>query len=763
MNVRSARLALVPWLVLFAACSGDRVSVNMGRVDEALTSNDRILGFEGTISGAAGSDWRPVVGTASSNATHSEGSHSIALGGNQNPSVISAGLTALGMLSAAPSVDVMFQSGYQPQGTYYGQAGLYFTCGTTINNQYLGNVQLHGPPGSFNHYTFPALPQNVATALSTTNGCTVKVELNLSNTGTVPVLIDKLSFGQASGSGGTGGSGGRAGSSGATGKAGSGSGAGGRAGAGGASPGDVGGNSGGGGSGGAGAAGNSGGGGASGAGAGTAGNSGGGASGAGMGGMSGLGGAGTGAGGRGGAGAGGAGAGGTGAGAGGAGAGGINGGTDLEFYIDLPVHVPRTSVALGTSGGALTLNDGVRILASASGFSSISSVKTTSETNLGVSAETLNLWSEANVVVLRDGAYVHGNLTTEGTVNTQNNVHVTGTETVNGTLTPIQHQSWIVQFPATNGGPVNLDVAQVRTITPGAFGTSTVQRNAVLTLAGSGRYTFDGLLDLEPSSTLNVDNSQGPVQIYASGGFTFRGTISPRDPTKNNILIGIAGSGPIPMDTSFNAILVAPHGDVTLGSVNHSGAIYARSINVGAHSDFTHRPFAPSDLCAAGAACDGLCPCNPGGACDDPGDCVTDVPCTQGECGGPGSVCTTPSQCGPGLDCSGGTCQSHCALNPGAPECLPTHCGNGTKDGDETDVELWRVMHGVWDEPPVHDRRGLRKRSRVRKVQRRVLQRRSFAERLLAGRLCRRRGRERMRASRQPLRTELRVRRKLQR
>src|SRR5690348_2804263 len=179
MHVRTARLALVPWLVLFAACSGDRVSENVGTVEEALTSNDRILGFEGTISGAAGSDWRPFVGTATSSTTHSEGSHSIALGGNQNPSAISAALTALGTLSAPPSLDVMFQSGYQPQGTYYGQLGLYFTCGTTINNQYLGNVQLHAPTGAFNHYTLPSLPQNVATALSNTNGCVVRVELNL--------------------------------------------------------------------------------------------------------------------------------------------------------------------------------------------------------------------------------------------------------------------------------------------------------------------------------------------------------------------------------------------------------------------------------------------------------------------------------------------------------------------------------------------------------------------------------------------------------
>ena len=206
MNVRPTRLALVPWLVLFAACSGDRVNEDLGIVQEALTTTERILGFEGTISGAAGSDWRPVTGTATSSTTHSEGAKAISLGGNWNPSAVSTGLSALGALSGAPSVDVLLPTGYQPQTNYYGQVALFVTCGTTVVNQYLGPVTLSGPTGTFRHYTFPALPANVATALSNTNGCKVTVQLNLSNAGTLPVLVDKLSFGQGAGSsGGTGG------------------------------------------------------------------------------------------------------------------------------------------------------------------------------------------------------------------------------------------------------------------------------------------------------------------------------------------------------------------------------------------------------------------------------------------------------------------------------------------------------------------------------------------------------------------------------
>src|SRR6185369_6405606 len=116
---------------------------------------DRILTFEGSIGGATGSDWRPVTGTATSSTIHSEGAHSIALGGNWNPMAQSAALAALGTLSGPPSLEVELPTGYQPQTTYYGQVALYVTCGTNIVNQYLGPVTLNATLGSFQHYTFP--------------------------------------------------------------------------------------------------------------------------------------------------------------------------------------------------------------------------------------------------------------------------------------------------------------------------------------------------------------------------------------------------------------------------------------------------------------------------------------------------------------------------------------------------------------------------------------------------------------------------------
>jgi len=212
MAFRVSRVALVPgFVIMAAACSGDRVSESVGQAFEALSTNDRILDFEGSVGGSTG-DWHATTGTATSSTLHSSGSKSISLGSNWNPAALSAVLSALGPLSAAPGVDVELPTSYVSEGSYNGQIALFLTCGTNFVNQYVGPVSLGSTKGSFAHYVFPALPAPLATALSTQNGCTVTVQLNLSNSGTVPVLVDHLSFGQSSGSGGTGGSAGTGGS-----------------------------------------------------------------------------------------------------------------------------------------------------------------------------------------------------------------------------------------------------------------------------------------------------------------------------------------------------------------------------------------------------------------------------------------------------------------------------------------------------------------------------------------------------------------------
>jgi len=176
MASRALRLGFPSLLAIIAACSGDRTEEQLGVSLEALSTNGRILSFEGGIGGSGtGLDWKAAVGTATSSTTANHLTKAMALGANWNPSATSAPLSALGPLSGPPKIDVRFPTGYANQGSYWGQAALYITCASAnIFNHYVSPAQLLGPTGTYKTYTLGTLPSNVASALSNQNGCTVK-------------------------------------------------------------------------------------------------------------------------------------------------------------------------------------------------------------------------------------------------------------------------------------------------------------------------------------------------------------------------------------------------------------------------------------------------------------------------------------------------------------------------------------------------------------------------------------------------------------
>jgi len=327
------------------------------------------------------------------------------------------------------------------------------------------------------------------------------------------------------------------------------------------------------------------------------------------------------------------------------------------------------------------------------GYSSVSSVRTSTVAELGVSADVQHLWSQPNVL-LRNNALVHGNLLTEGTASLQSGAAVLGTRLENTELDPIQHQGWTVTFPSMNQGPLNLEPGQVRTIAAGNFAGGNLKTGSVLTLSTPGRYTLNGSLTLEPGSTLDVNNTQGAVEIYVRNGFTFRGTISPRNPSTANVLVGVGGTTPVPVEAPWKGILVAPYAAVTLAtaSAGHRGSVYAKSILVGPNTIFTHDPLDPTNFCEPQAACDGLCQCPPGSACDAGGDCSGGAECCDGVCGGSSCACTSSGQCAEGFFCGSGTCQA--CQDPNDPGCTPSHCSNEVQDQGETGVDCGGECQG---------------------------------------------------------------------
>src|SRR5687768_13652938 len=213
---RSARKPT--WLMflgLFVACGGDQQpDEELARRAEAITGNDRILGFEGSFGGANG-DWRAVSGTVSTSATAFEGTKAISVGNVWNPTVESAPLATLGPIASTASLHVRLPSTFHAQGAWHGQIALLFNSPTLgLNNAYAGPVPLGPPLGTFSQYTIP-LPPDVVTQVSTRSFEDLRITVVVNAPSDLDAFVlDRLSFNEATPPGGAGGAGGSTGTGG---------------------------------------------------------------------------------------------------------------------------------------------------------------------------------------------------------------------------------------------------------------------------------------------------------------------------------------------------------------------------------------------------------------------------------------------------------------------------------------------------------------------------------------------------------------------
>jgi RHS repeat-associated protein len=627
-----------------------------GFKQQSLTvTQTRILGFEGTIGGSNG-DWRAVTGTATSSTVHSEGTRSLSLSGSTSPSARSTTMSTLGTLATQASIDVQVPTSLQGQ-SWLGQVALTFNAPSAgVNNVNAGAATLSGPVGTFRRYTI-TIPSFVVTALNTHtySDLTITVQLTVPSTSGA-FLADALTL-TAGGGGGSGGAGGTAGGGGTSsgGSSGGGIGGGGRGGSSGSSA--TGGTNGGAASGGPGGA---------------------------SGGLAGQGGA----------------TGGT-AGAAGSAGGGTAGSTGTaveEVIIDLPKNLQPSVVTLGAygNGGGLVINDGTKVVEGSGGFANVTSVRTTIATDLGVNTRVKDIYSTPNIFVR--GSHIYGNVwTSAGLVpNPQQPSQIDGTVQHHVSLDPVRRVLWTVPFPTFAGDPTVVLQGSSLTLEPGGTRGITLQQNARLKLNRPGVYTLDGPFVMEPGSVLEIDNAAGQVELYIRKDFIFRGVIQKTDP-RNNVLIGALGTGDQPIERRFNAILVAPRGNVQLATITggHQTSVYAKSILARPNTTITHTPFDPASFCEEDR-CSGLCPaatgnreCGPGEPCSSTDDCSAGLACQNGicaDCPANPSVCTTDCPCPPGGACTeSNQCQEgdYCppvpngwryGLDPSISACEPIGC-----------------------------------------------------------------------------------------
>ena len=361
-------------------------------------------------------------------------------------------------------------------------------------------------------------------------------------------------------------------------------------------------------------------------------------------------------------------------GTGGTGATGGSTATDVTFLFLLPEGVHRQDVAFATSGGDLWLDDQVKVVAGAGGFSSVSSIGGSVQ-RLGVQTEVQNVWTTGSVT-LTNGTWVHGSIQLRSNLTTQPDSVISGAV---GPLTDpwaFQTVSWQVHFVGVSQPPIFLQTNQ--SFTPGAFPAVSVRSGAHLGLS-AGTYTFDSLT-VDPGAVLDIDNTTGPVFIYMLNNFTFGGTVN-RIANQANVLFGVAGANPVAVQSSFTGVLVAPNAALTLSSTasGDRGAFFAQSIRVNPQTVVTQEPLQPSLFCGLGAPCSSFCPCVAGVS-----GCTTNDQCDTGVTCSPTGVCGCQPQCagktcgGDTSDGCGGTCPSVCGV--GQVGCVnDLQCAAGSK------------------------------------------------------------------------------------
>lgn len=240
--------------------------------------------------------------------------------------------------------------------------------------------------------------------------------------------------------------------------------------------------------------------------------------------------------------------------------------------------------------GSLQLADRVKVKKQDGTFAPVVNAGPTT-TNVGVEAQTGDLWSRSPVV-LRDRSRVNGNLRTMSTLTRQNQTTVTGSITENGFILHIPKLTLTVTFPGTNQGSLVVAPDTARTLAPGAFADVSVQSRATLFLS-HGTYFFNNWT-VEPQAKISCSSTTGQVVVYVKNGFTFRGSIIEKTGGRPKIFVGVFGTGMVALGTPFTGTLVALNALVdlaTVGAPGHTGAIYAKDITVQPDNTIVHFPF----------------------------------------------------------------------------------------------------------------------------------------------------------------------------
>jgi len=246
-------------------------------------------------------------------------------------------------------------------------------------------------------------------------------------------------------------------------------------------------------------------------------------------------------------------------------------------------------VPLVALNGSIAVGDRVKVLTT-DGAAAGAVQLGTGTVDCGVNSRLGSVTSEATIQ-LRDRARIEGDAKSGHDVVLGTDALVTGTTQRNALVLPANTESFSTTLVANAARPVKLEVDQVQTIAPGAYGELALKSGSKLTL-GAGDYAFTSGM-LEPQSVLKLDDAAGAVRLFVDASFTFRGSVVSTTGEPPTLLVVQFGSTPVVLDASFKGTVMAPNAAIVLGpgAQPHEGAFFGKSLEVRPDTQLKYRPY----------------------------------------------------------------------------------------------------------------------------------------------------------------------------
>lgn len=200
----------------------------------------------------------------------------------------------------------------------------------------------------------------------------------------------------------------------------------------------------------------------------------------------------------------------------------------------------------------------------------------------------------AGPIQLRSRCNVDGDVTSASYVELQQDARVEGSiypHAPIGYEDDFRYCSPAVPSPGTS--TVWIGNNQHYALPPGNYGSLVVNGGATVEL-DAGEYYFR-ILQTEPHADLVIDTSGGPTRLFVVDTLMHKGHIV-ADPSA--VFLAYLGEADLHLEGELNGTLVAPRAfvnvqsrNVGFGNISHSGAIYARAIELHQDTLFQHRYF----------------------------------------------------------------------------------------------------------------------------------------------------------------------------